>query len=272
MPKGKAGDINLEYYVEGSGPPLLMIRGLGADASTWGERFLEQLRPHFTLVRFSNRGTGESDRPQEATTIRIMANDAAALLRAVGVERAHVLGVSMGGMIAQEFALKHADMLNGLVLGCTTPGGAGHVAPNPDVWATLTLAQGLSREDQIRNAWPVMCTPAFIEERLDFMEMMLQTSLINPTPIETYMKQMAAIEAFDAYERLSDIASPALIMHGDGDVLIPAENGRVLHEGINGSQLAIIPGVGHVFFWEKPEESARLIVEFLSRVPAKAGA
>jgi pimeloyl-ACP methyl ester carboxylesterase len=272
MPKIKAGSINLEYYVEGSGPPLLMIMGFGGQASSWSEPFLERLRPHFTVIRFSNRGTGESDRPAEPTTIRMMADDAAALLEALGIGRAHVLGASMGGMIAQELALHHPALLNALVLCCTTSGGAGHVAANAEVFAMLMPSPGLSREDQIRKAWPAMCTPGFIEERLDFMEMMLQTSLINPTPIETIMKQMAAVQGFDAYDRLGAINAPTLVIHGDADVLVPMANAHSLQERIPGSQLAIIPGVGHMISWEKPAEAARVITEFLSRAPARAGA
>jgi pimeloyl-ACP methyl ester carboxylesterase len=104
------------------------------------------------------------------------------------------------------------------------------------------------------------------------MEMMLRTSLINPTPIETIVKQMAAVQAFDAYGRLGDIRAPTLVLHGDADVLVPPDNARTLQEGIPGAQLAIIPGVGHMVSWEKPAEAARVITEFLSRAPARAGA
>jgi pimeloyl-ACP methyl ester carboxylesterase len=268
MPKVKARDINLEYYVEGAGPPLLMIMGFAGQASSWSEPFLEQLRPHFTVIRFSNRGTGESDRPEAPTTVRMMADDAAALLRALGIERAHLLGASMGGMIAQEFALSYPEMLNGLVLCCTTTGGAGHVAANAEVFAMMMPAPGLSREDQIRKAWPAMSTREFIETGRDFMEMMLWTSLINPTPIETIVKQMGAVQGFDAYDRLGGIKAPTLVVHGDADVLVPTANGRTLHERIPGSQLAIISGVGHMMSWEKPAETARVITEFLCRVPS----
>jgi pimeloyl-ACP methyl ester carboxylesterase len=178
----------------------------------------------------------------------------------------------MGGMIAQEFALTYPGMLNGLVLCCTTSGGAGHVAANAEVLAMLLPAPGLSREDQVRKAWPAMCTPGFIETRRDFMEMMLRTSLINPTPIETIAKQMAAVQGFDAYGRLGAIKAPTLVVHGDADVLVPTANGRTLHERIPGSELAIIPGVGHMISWEKAVEAAQAITEFLSRMPAKAGA
>src|SRR5712691_6808675 len=102
MATAKAGDINLEYYIEGSGPPLLMIMGLGGQASSWGEPFLDELRQRFTTIRFSNRGTGLSENPATPLTVRVMADDAVGLLDTLGIERPHVLGISMGGMIAQE--------------------------------------------------------------------------------------------------------------------------------------------------------------------------
>jgi pimeloyl-ACP methyl ester carboxylesterase len=158
------------------------------------------------------------------------------------------------------------------VLCCTTSGGAGHVAANAEVLAMLMPAPGLSREDQIRKAWPAMCTAGFIERQRDFMEMMLQESLINPTPMETIMKQFAAVQAFDAYDRLGGIKAPTLIVHGDADVLVPTANGRSLHERIPGSEIAIIAGVGHMISWEKPAEAAQVITEFLARAPARTGA
>ncbi len=117
MPMAKVGDINMEYYVEGTGPPLLMIMGLGGQAKSWGEPFLDGLRTHFQIIRFSNRGTGASDKPGGELTIRMMADDAASLLGEIGLERAHVMGISMGGMIAQELVLNHPQVVQGLALG-----------------------------------------------------------------------------------------------------------------------------------------------------------
>ena len=131
MPTIKAGEVDLEYYMEGDGPPLLLIRGFAANCSNWSEPFLHPLHERFTCIRFSNRGTGLSDKPAEPTTIRKMAVDAVALLDALGIERAHVFGVSMGGMIAQEIVLNYPQRVNGLVLGCTTPGGTARRLPAP---------------------------------------------------------------------------------------------------------------------------------------------
>ena len=268
MPIAKAGDINLEYYIEGSGPPLLMIRGFGSSAVAWGEPFLQRLREAFTCIRFSNRGTGQSDVSPAATTIRMMADDAANLLSALGIERAHVFGVSMGGMIAQEFALTYPERLSGIVLGCTTPGGPNAATASTETLKMLAPAPGSSREDQIRAAWPAMCTPSFIESDRDFLEAMLSEALVHPTPLDTIVKQMAAVREFDAYDRLGQIRAPTLVVHGDVDVLIPRANGALLRERIPGAEMVQISGVGHMFWWEKPEESAQAIVEFLSRVPS----
>jgi pimeloyl-ACP methyl ester carboxylesterase len=264
----RAGDLNLEYYSEGSGQPLLMIRGFGSSAAAWGEPFLEELRAAFTIVRFSNRGTGQSDPGSGDTTVRMMADDAANLMTALGLERSHIFGVSMGGMIAQEFALAYPERVQGLVLGCTTPGGPNAPTANADVIATLTPAPGSTREEQIRAAWPGMVSAEFLAERRDFLEEMLAEALVHPTPLETIVKQMTAVRAFDAYDRVSGIAAPTLVIHGDADELIPYANGKLLHEHIPGSEMPTIPGAGHMFWWEQPSASARAMVEFLSRVPA----
>jgi 3-oxoadipate enol-lactonase len=244
--------------------------GFAGQASSWGEPFLAALRPRFTLIRFSNRGTGLSDRPDVQPTIRMMADDAAALLEALDRPKAHVLGISMGGMIAQELVLNHPQRVQGLVLGCTTPGGPKSVVAPPEVLASLMPQPGLSREEQIRKAWPIWCVPRFLEERRDFLEEMLASSLQTPTPIDTIMKQGVAVQGFDAYDRLPQIKAPTLVIHGDSDRLVPPENGRILADRIPGARLHILPDAAHLFFWEHPEDSARPIVEFLSTVPAPA--
>jgi len=270
MPTIKAGEINLEYYAEGDGPPLLLIRGFTADCSNWGDRFLRPLQERFTCIRFSNRGTGLSDKPAEATTIRQMADDAAALLDALDVERAHVFGVSMGGMIAQEIVLNHAERVNGLVLGCTTPGGEKAVDVGPDVMALITPAPGLSPDDQVRKARPAIVSPEFIDSDEEFLEEMLRLSLVNPTPLATVVQQMAAIREFDTFDRLVQVETPTLVIHGDADRLLPHENGVLIAGQIAGAEMKTVVGAGHVFFWEKPAESAEAISEFLARIPQAA--
>jgi pimeloyl-ACP methyl ester carboxylesterase len=269
MPTVQANGINIYYVEEGQGPPLLMIMGFGGQHHSWGDETVRLLSRHFRTIRFDNRGTGHSDKPQVEYSIAMMADDAAGLLQALGLSRAHVYGVSMGGMIAQELALRHPHLVGGLVLGCTTPGWAKGVPPRPEVIQLMMPEPGLSREEQIRKSWPAICSPRFLEEGREFLELMLRRSLENPTPVDTMNRQAAAIQAFDSYDRLPQIRAPTLIIHGDQDVLIPPQNAYILHERIPGSRLVIIEGAGHVYFWEKPAESCQAIVEFLSQVPMK---
>ncbi len=267
MPKVEVGDIQMYYVQEGEGPPLIMIMGFGGQHHSWGDETVQLLSRQFTTIRFDNRGTGKTDKPQVEYSIPMMADDAAGLLRALGIPKAHVYGVSMGGMIAQELALRHPGLVGGLVLGCTTPGWAHGVPPSPQVIELMLPQPGLSREEQVRRSWPAICSPRFLEEGREFLELMLRRSLEDPTPIDTLNRQAAAIQVFDTYERLPQIKAPTLIIHGDQDVLVPVQNAYVLHERIPYSELYIIEGAGHVYFWERPQEAAQRIIQFLSTVP-----
>jgi len=277
MSMARVGDANIEHYLEGEGPPLLLISGFTAQASGWSEPFVRLLQPHFSTIRYSHRGTGTSARLSGDITLRDLADDAAGLLDALDIEKAHVLGVSMGGLIAQELVLAYPQRVQGLVLGCTTCSGGsqsqregGAVPAPPEVIALLTPQPGLSREEQIRQAWPAISTPEFIGAHSDVLEERLRVSLINPTPIETSMRQMAAIQAFDSFDRLPEIKAPTLVIHGDRDVLVPVANAYVLKERIRGAELRIVRGAGHLFAFEFPEESAAAVVEFLAKVPVGA--
>jgi len=180
------------------------------------------------------------------------------------------MGVSMGGMVAQELALNHPQRVQGLVLGCTACGGSRSVGAAQEVVALLTPQLGLSREEQLRRAWPALATPEFIESQREVMEDRLRASLINATPIETSLRQMAAVQAFDSFDRLPQIEAPSLVLHGDRDVLVPVANAQILTDRIRGAELCIVPSAGHLFTWEFPEESAEAVVEFLTKVPVSA--
>jgi len=270
MTMTKVGALNMEYYEEGSGPPLVLIMGLGGQASSWGEPLLEQLQAHFRTIRFSNRGTGATDKPAGGYTVRQMADDAAGLMDAIGLEQGHVFGISMGGMIAQELILNHPERVQGLVLGCTTCGPA-HSVPVP----AQTLAQfgqimQLPLEERIERFWEITVTPEFKEQRADFLKRILELGTATPTPMETFGLQFAAIQAMDTYDRLPQIKSPTLVIHGDRDILVPVENAEILHQRIPESRVRIVQGTGHCFFWENPDEVVEEVVEFLSKLPVGA--
>ena len=270
MSIAKSGDLNMEYYVEGSGPPLLMIMGLGGQSSSWGEPLLEGLQKRFTTVRFSNRGTGATDKPTTGFTIPQMAGDAAGLMRGIGIEKAHVFGISMGGMIAQELVLNHPEQVQGLVLGCTNCGPAHSVSVAAQTIARFGQIMQLPVEERIQRYWETCVTPEFMEARADFLQRILELGMATPTPMETFGMQFGAVQSFDTYDRLPQVKSPTLILQGDRDMLVPVENAEILHGRIPGSQVRIIEGTGHCFFWERSDEVIEEVVGFLSGVAVGA--
>jgi len=174
-------------------------------------------------------------------------------------------------MIAQELALNHPRAVQGLVLGCTTCGFAHGAPPRPEVLAATAQAGALTQQERIRQFLLAAATPEFLEKAgREFWDWIIAGWLAAPTPLETMARHFVAIQSFDTFERLPQIQAPTLIIHGDRDLMVPVENAGVLGQRIAGSQVRIVPEVGHLFFWEKPEESAQAIVEFLSAVPAAA--
>jgi len=270
MASAKVGDINIEYYVEGEGPPLLMIKGFGMSANTWGEPFLTALRPDFRIIRFSNRGTGLTDKPDAEYSIPMMAGDAVGLLDELSIDKTHVMGISMGGSIAQELALGHPERVLGLVLGCTGCGGAHSVPAEPQARAMMAATPGLSAVDWVKRVWSVTLTPGYVERERNALEAAAEEYAKNPTPAHVMGRHMGAIAQFDSYDRLPQMQAPTLVIHGDQDRMSPVQNAHILHDLIPNSALHILPNVGHGFFTEKPKESAESIVKFLSWVPAAA--
>lgn len=255
----KVGEIELDCERAGSGPPLLLIMGLSGTALHWGEPFLDALRPDFEVIVYDHRGVGASTPLSGHITIGELADDAAGLLDALEIESTHVLGISMGGMVAQELTLACPERLRTLTLGCTSCGGDLGVQPAPEV--TQSLAEGMisgSRERAIRAAWEVNVSPSFAANP-DAWARFLQIGLRRAVAIPVIMEQMGAILGHDTCARLPRIAPPTLVVHGTLDRMLPVQNGRLIAGLIPGAGLEILDGIGHLFFWEEPERSAELV-------------
>jgi pimeloyl-ACP methyl ester carboxylesterase len=201
-------------------------------------------------------------------TIRQMADDAAALLGALELDSAHVMGISMGGMIAQELGLSHAELIRTLTLGCTYCGGPGSELAAPELIQRLAEAMmSGDRERAIRVGWEANVSPAMASDD-EAWKRFRETAESRAVAVPVVMEQMQAIAAHDTYERLAQIGSlPTLVIHGSEDQMLPVANGRLIASRIPGSRLEILDGVGHLFFWERPERSAELVRE-LAGVPA----
>lgn len=247
MPQISANGININYETFGQGDPLLLIMGFGMPGAAWAP-----MLPFFSgfhCIYFDNRGTGLSDKPDGAYTAPEMADDASNLMRGLGVERARVYGISMGGMIAQELALRHPEQVSKVVLGCTTPGGPQAVRASEDVLQALVAGSKLMSTDLdagIDLVLPLLYPPEFIAAHPEIKQLMrLGMQLAPPTPPETADKLIAGLMAFNAYDRLHEIACPVMIVHGEKDIIVPPGNAALIKGRIPEADLFMIPEAGH---------------------------
>lgn len=262
MPSTVSPGFRMYYETQGAGAPLLLINGLGSDSSEWlfqqpafAERFL--------VVAFDNRGSGQSDTPPGPYSTAQMADDAAALLSHLGTDRAHVLGVSLGGMIAQEVALRHPQRVRKLVLACTAPGGNGSVRPAPEVLKAFVRSPSADPETEIRRVIPYLYTDAYRRDHHEEIEGFIRRRLANPVSAEGNAAQLAAAVGHSAWDRLGHIAAPTLVITGENDRVVPPENSRRIAGRIPGSKLVLLPGAPHRFFAENPEAFNREVLAFL---------
>ena len=268
MPKAKANGITLEYELRGKGAPLVMINGFRRSRQAWGEPFIQALEPHFQLVLFDNRGTGGSDKPEGGYSMDAFADDIAGLLDALKLERAHLFGVSMGGMIAQTFGVRHAERVRGLGLGCTHFGGKRIAKPEEAAWALIRMkpTPELPPREVARQQDPIYFHPDFVRDHHDVIDAYNDRMEPYAPPVYVMQGHMAAIESFDGYDRLPDIAAKTLVLTGDSDWLIVPENSKMIAQRIPGAKLVLLPKANHLFWIEKPKEAARAVTEFMKGV------
>ena len=245
----------------GAGEPLLLIVGLSHHTAHWGDEFLDALARDFEVITMDNRGTGRSARANGRFTLPELAGDVAGVLAVLEIDRAHVLGVSMGGMIAQELALGHPELVRTLTLGCTLFGGERAVRTAPEVFQSISEAvMSGDREREVVNGFEVSLSKAHRADPANF-ERFKAVTLDRPVSVSVLLMQLEAIEAFDAADRVASLDVPTLVIHGTEDHLIDVRNGEMVAEAIPGARLETLDGVGHLFFWEEPERSAALVRE-----------
>lgn len=263
MATARIGDIDMAYETHGGGPALLAIMGLTGSRGHWRgfpQRFADRSR----VITYDNRGAGETSAPSGAYSTGQMATDALGLLDHLGIASAVVLGVSMGGMIAQELALRAPERVTKLVLGCTSFGGRTGLPPEPEVVAAFaSIGQG-GAEATVRRLLATNFSPRFLTERADVVEELVQYGLANRMTPAGFQGQLAAVAAHDAAARASGVRVPTLLVTGSVDRLIPAGNAALLAGVIPGSRVVTLDGVGHMFWIEAPDASEQAIRAFLT--------
>ncbi len=255
-----ASGVRIAWERRGAGPPVLLVHGLGY--ARWGwEPVAAALADAHEIVLFDNRGIGESDAPPGPYSVGMLADDALAVMDAAGLERAHVLGTSLGGMVAIELAVSRPERVDRLVLACTTPGGP-KAAPMPEQTVRLMqAAPTLPPETALRR---------FIENALGptkdqtLVERILVHRLATAQSPTAWAAQAAAGASFDAWDRVGEITAPTLVVTGDEDAVVDPRNSRLLAGRIEGARLEVFRGAGHLFFWEQPERFVEVVTEFLA--------
>jgi pimeloyl-ACP methyl ester carboxylesterase len=256
--RARLGELELHYTDSGSGRPLLLVPGIPAIASDWAP-LAERLDGTRRVIAYDNRGSGASTVTPGPYSCAQLAADAVGLLDSLGIARADVFGMSLGGMIAQELALGWPERVDRLVLGCTHCGVA-HAA-RPDRDAGRAFAMETHDWGERMRALAPFAFAAGVDGEL--LRRFVDKKAADVQDPEGYRGQIAAVLAHDTYERLPSIDRPTLILTGDGDRVIPGESSAVLHERIPGSRLEVVAGAGHLFFLERPDETVRLLDEFL---------
>ena len=262
----EANGIEIYYEEHGSGEPLLLIMGWGGNAATWNPQ-IEGLAQQFRVIAFDNRGVGRTSAPDGPYTTSQMACDVVGLLDGLDVPRAHVFGISMGGMVAQELAIEHPERIDTLILGCTTPGSsrAAGVAQLRNDIATFRDANGKQDLEWIseflRRLWTEEAMTKATPELQDFV-----LSLIRfPPTSHGLIHQADAVAAHDAHDRLGQIPHRTLVMTGAEDTLIDPKNSEILAELIPDAKLVVFEGLRHAFHLERPALANEAIINFIHR-------
>jgi len=262
MPKVRVANIDIYYEMRGDGEPLVLIMGLGGGSSMWW-RQVAFFSPEYQVIVYDSRGVGRTDKPGMPYSMDMLAGDAAGLLERLGIAMAHVYGVSMGGMVAQELALRYPKLVSSLILGATTCGGGHAVIAPKETLQKLFSIMTLSPDEAVKVSTSVTFSAAFVERHPEKInEWLIKGAESPPSPLG-FQRQAEAVAGFDTYDRLQQIRVPTLILAGTADQLIPTENSRILASRIPNAKLVLFEGAGHGYLWEAEDEANRTVRDFL---------
>lgn len=266
----RIGDVDIHYDIFGeAGPAVLLVMGLGSRGDNWTPISRALAGRGFRAIQFDNRDVGRSSRFLGGSyEIADMARDAVGLLDHLGITEARLVGISMGGMIAQELAVRFPERFSRLVLLATWPGGELAKKPEGAILSELaSLAHGGDRaaaEGRLGAFYRAITGPAFVQKNPEVLDMAVAFALEGAPEVDGLLRQIQAISRFSIWDRLGDVRAPTLVLHGDADPLIPHENGELIARRIPGAELRTLRGVGHLVPLEAPLETYGALLDFLS--------
>ncbi len=242
---------------------ILLLTGLGSKRLGWA-RQLDAFGREYRTIAMDYRDTGDSDEVSDDYTPADLADDAAALLEALGITHAHVVGISLGGFTALQFALRHPSMLDKLVLVATSAGGSAHVPASPEILTLLAPTPGTEAGERAIHVYSRIMAAEFVAAHPEDLERIAETARYRPQNAAAYTRQLRASLAHDVADALYRIAAPTLVIHGAADPLVPAPNGAYLAANIPGARSIVYPGVGHIPIVERADEFNRDVLAFLA--------
>ncbi|MDE3091418.1 MAG: alpha/beta fold hydrolase [Chloroflexota bacterium] len=267
MPTLKSNNITLAYEITGTGKPLVLIDPVGYGRWFW-HKVVPGLAEHFQVITFDNRGAGESDKPDGPYSVPMLAADTAGLLDALNTKNAYVMGLSLGGYIAQELIVTRPNLVGKLILAAINYGGTKVIPITPEAMVALTNRQG-DPVELVKRGIAIACAPGFAQRQPAVAAELLQYRFTNPVPPAQYAAQVAAGAGTIAYsdevveQRMKAIKVPTLILFGEHDRVMPPGNANLMAQKIAGARVKIIPGAGHIFPIEDPQGTINAVIEFL---------
>jgi pimeloyl-ACP methyl ester carboxylesterase len=262
MPYVISRGVKIYWESHGTGEPVLMIMGLSFPLEMWN-RTLPEISKRYRAIVFDNRGVGRSDVPRGPYRIAGMARDALAVMDAAGLQSAHVMGASMGGMIAQELALRHPERVRSLLLGCTSCGGFRARPPNLRRMPIFRKWGNMTSMERARAVVPMLYADTTPQ---DVIEEDLRVRVLRYPTMRGVLYQALAIPFWSSYRRLPRLRVPTLVVHGEKDKILPPLNGKRVAERIPGARLKMIPNAGHMMISDQPEIAMGEILRFLEEV------
>lgn len=265
MPTTQVGSHTVYYDEYGTGHPVLFMSGLGGTRLGWWKQ-IEPLAQKYRVINLDNRDAGDSALAAAPYSIAEMADDAAGLIENLNLGRVFIMGISMGGFISLELALRHPARVEKMILVATSAGGTSHVTPAPEIGATLLRKEGEDIETRVRRTSPLIAAPGYCVAHPADLDRAVQHAKAKPMPPEAYQRQLSAAYAHTrngVAERLAQIRVPTLVIHGECDPLIPYANGKFLAANIAGAKFSTYAGVGHLVTIEAAERLNREVGEFL---------
>jgi pimeloyl-ACP methyl ester carboxylesterase len=264
IPTINSNGINLYYEIHGDGKPIVMIMGLSANIDWWTPEFLKAIADRFKVIIFDNRDAGRSEKSKEEYAIKTFADDTIGLIDELGIERAHFLGVSMGGMIAQEIALNYPERVKKLVLCSTNCGNPKSKLPSQEVLDVLMQEKpDITPEEIVEDTIPLLFTEEYRNSHPNEVEEAKENMLKAPIEPEAYRRQVNAILKFNSGRSLKKMEIPTLIIQGKKDILVPPENAEILSDLIPNSEVRFFDKSAHAIFSHETEEVKNVILNFL---------